>query len=312
MSLVRCGRGLFGGPLGDLAVVGGRCLGGAGFALWVSGPFPFATSSLFDSATPAELQPLFHPWAGSSQCGVRPGGQGGDRTSSSYARLLQPSLCDSKGHRWVAPGDRPLPPQQVCGCLPFSYGDNTICSPMFQGRGLDGVSGSPGHLPPGSSTSIFSPVPEVLRGGVDFPVSRPLFWPVDGSSSIHPRHGPGLCDHASSRVPDSPVPRRLAGPCFHLPGDCAGEGFSTLAMSPTGDSCQSPKELVGSQPDSGLLRDDNSDFSFEGFPDSQMGSEVVSTPSGFSFHTRSPGVDLASTVGSNVICLLWFWVPGSA
>ena len=137
MSLVRRGRGLFGDPLGDLAVVGGRCLCGASFALRVSGPFSFATSSLFGAAPPSELQPLLHLWAGSSRCGVRPGGQGGDITSSSYPRLLQPSLCDSQGRRWVAPGDRPLAPQQFCGCLPFSYGDYTVRSPVSQGRGLD-------------------------------------------------------------------------------------------------------------------------------------------------------------------------------
>ena len=134
--------------------MGGRCLGGAGFALRVSGPFSF-TTSFFDSAAPAELQPLFHPWAGSNQCSVRPGGQGGYRTSSSYTRLLQPSLCDSQGHRWVAPGDRPLAPQRFCGCLPFSYGDYTDRSPVSPCWGLDGVPGFPGCLLLGSSSSIF-------------------------------------------------------------------------------------------------------------------------------------------------------------
>ena len=42
MSLVRCGGGLSSGPLGDLAAVGCRCLGSAGFAFWVSGPFPLS------------------------------------------------------------------------------------------------------------------------------------------------------------------------------------------------------------------------------------------------------------------------------
>ena len=170
MSLVRCGRGLFSGSLGDLAVVGGRCLGGASIALRVSGPFSFASSSLFDSAAPSELQPLFHPWAGSWRCGVRPGGQGGYRTSSSYTSLLQPSLCDSQGHRWVAPGDRPLTPQRFCGCRPFSYGDYTDRSPVSPCWGLDGVPGSPG-----SGSSIFTPVSEVLRGGVSLLVPRALF-----------------------------------------------------------------------------------------------------------------------------------------
>ena len=56
----------------------------------------------------------------------------------------------------------------------FHMETNTIRSPISQGRGLDGVSGSPRRLPPGSGTSIFSLVPEVLRGGIGFPVSHPL------------------------------------------------------------------------------------------------------------------------------------------
>ena len=180
MSLVRCGGSLSSGSLGDLAVVGGRCLGGASFALWVSGPF-----SLSCSAAPAELQPFFHPWAGSDRCGVRPVGQGGYRACSSFARFLQPSLCDSQGHQWVAPGDRPLAPEQLCGCLPFSYGDRPNCSSIPSGRGLVGIPGSPGCLPSGSGSSIFSPVPQVLRGRVGLPVPHALFWPFYGSSGLY-------------------------------------------------------------------------------------------------------------------------------
>ena len=201
----------------------------------------------------------------------------------------------------MAPSDRPPAPQRVCGCLPFSYGDYTVRSPVSQVGGLDGVPGSPGRLPPGSGTSIFSPVPEVLRGGVGLPVLCPLLWSVDSSSGIHPRHGPGLLDHASSRVPDSPVLRRLAGPCFHLSGDCVGEGLSPLAMSSTGDPCQSSQELIGSQPESGLFGDDRSDFSFEGFPDPQTDSEVVASSSGLSVDSLPPCVSLAPDSGHHVV-----------
>ena len=255
MSLVRWGWGLSCGSLGDLAVVGGRCLVGASFALRVSGPFPFASSSLSCSVAPSELQPFFHPWAGSDRCGIRPVGQGGYRACSSFSRLLQPSLCDSQGHRWVAPGDRPLAPQWVCGCLPFSYGDYPDRSSIPSRRGLVCVPGSPGCLPSGAGSSIFSPVPQVLRGRVGLPVPRSLFWPVDGSSGLYPCHGPCLRNHASSWLPDLMVSRQLAGPGFHLPGDCVGEGFSSLALPASWDSCQSPQELVGSQADSGLPRD---------------------------------------------------------
>ena len=167
----------------------------------------------------------------------------------------------------MAPSDRPLSLQWLCGCRPFSYGDYTDRSSVSPCWGLDGVPESPGRLPPGSGSSIFSPVSEVLRRGVGLPVPRALFWPVDGSSGVHPRHGPCLRNHASSWVPDSPVPRRLAGPRFHLPGDCPGKGFSSLALSTSRDPCQSPQEFGRSQPDPGLFRDYDLDFSFEGFPD---------------------------------------------
>ena len=127
----------------------------------------------------------------------------------------------------------------LCGYLPLSYGDHTIRSPISPLGGLDGVPGSPG-----SGASSFSPVSEVLRAGVGLPVSRPLLWLVDGSSSFHPRHGTGLRDHASSRVPDSPVLGQMAGPCFHLSGDRAGEGLSPLALRPVRDRVNLPKSSL--------------------------------------------------------------------
>ena len=228
-------------------------------------------------------------------------GQGGYRACSSFARLLQPSLCDSQGHRWVAPGDRPLAPERLCGCLPFSYGDHPNCSSIPLGRGLVGVPGSPGCLPSGSGSSIFSPVPQVLRGGVGLPVPRSLFWPFDGSSGLYPHHGPCLRDHASSWLPDPPVPQRLAGPGFHLPGECSGEEFSSLALPASWDSRQSSQELIDAHADSGLSWDYDSGYSFEGFPDPQADPEAVSSASGLSVHPVSSGVRLEATVGDRVL-----------
>ena len=201
----------------------------------------------------------------------------------------------------MAASDRPLTPQWLGGCLPLPHGDYPDCSPVSPVGGLDGIPGSPGCLPSGSCASIFSPVPEVLRGGVGLSVSRPLFRPVDGSSGVHPRHGPYLLNHASSRFPHPPVPRRLAGPCLHLSGDCTGEGLPPLALSSAGDSCESAKELFGSESDSGLSQNDDNDFSFESFPDPQAAPEVVPSPSGISLRLPTSCVGLASAVGGDVI-----------
>ena len=298
MSLVPHCRVVSGGALG---VVGSRCLGCAGIALRVSGPSPFAAPSLCCSAPLTELRPQFHAGAGSCRHSVRFSCEGGNRDRSSFPWLLQPSLCDSQGHRWVATGDRPLAPQRLGGCLPFPHGDHSNRSPVSPGGGLDGIPGSPGCLPPGSGASISSPVPEVLRGGVGLPVSCPLLWSVDGSTSIHPRHGSCLIDNASSQVPHPPVPRRLARPGFVLPGDCAGEGLPPLTLLSPRYHDQCSQELCGSESDSGLSRNDNLDFSFEGFPDPQKGSEIVSSPSGVSLRAPTSCVSVASPLGGHVL-----------
>ena len=198
--------------------MGSRCLGGTGPALRVSGPFPFAAPSLFCSAPSSQLQPQFHLGAGPFRPGVCFGGEGGHRDRASFPGVLQSSFCDPQGHRWVASGDRSLTPQRLGGRLPFPYGDCSDRAPVSSGRGLDGIPGSPGCLPPGSGSSIVSTVPEVLRWGLGLPVSRPLFRSLDGSPSVHPHHGSCVLDHASSRVPHSPVPQRLVSPGFDLPG----------------------------------------------------------------------------------------------
>ena len=182
------------------------------------------TSSLPCSAPSAELQPHVHPRACSCRCGRSAAGEGSTRTCDSFSGLLQPSFCHSQSHRWVAPGDRPLVPQQLGGRLPFPYGDYPVCSPISPSWRLDGIPGSPGCLPPGSGPSIVSTLPEVLLGGVGLPVPHLLLRPVDGSAGVYACHGPGLIDNASSRIPDPPVSRRLACAGLLLSRDRAGEG----------------------------------------------------------------------------------------
>ena len=182
----------------------------------------------------------------------------------------------------------------------------------LSGRGLVGIPGSPGCLPSGSGSSILSPVPQVLRGRVGLPVPRSLFWPFYGSSGLYPRHGPCLRDHASSWLPDPPVPRRLAGPGFHLPGECSGEGFPSLALPASWDSRQSSQELVDAHADSGLSRDYDSDYSFEDFPNPQADSEAISSAPGLSVHPVSSGVRVEAAVGDHVLNVCsGSWLPPS-
>ena len=130
-------------------------MGSPGPALRVSGPFPFAAPSLFCSAPSSQLQPQFHPGADPFGRGVRFDGERGHRDRDSFPGVLQSSFCDPQGHRWVTSSDRSLMPQRLGGSLPFPYGDCSDCAPVSPGRGLDGIPGSPGCLPPGSGSSIW-------------------------------------------------------------------------------------------------------------------------------------------------------------
>ena len=158
-------------------------------------------------------------------------------------------------------------------------------------------------LAPGSSPSIFTTLPEVLCGRVGLPVPHPLLQPVDSSAGVYTHHGPGLFNNASSRFPDSPVSRRLAGSRLVLSRDRAGKRFPSVALPMLGDSDQHPQELSDSDSIAQLFRDDDSDHSFEGFPNPQMRSEaVVSSPV---FPVRQPpsSVCVAPASGSHVLCV---------
>ena len=156
------------GALEGLGVVGSRRLGCPGSQVRLSDPLPITSSSLQCSDSTSQLQPQFHKGAGFVRCGVRASGKGGHRDRASFTRVLQSPLCFSQSHRGLATGHRPLTPQRLGGPLQFSYGDCPVGSTVSPSGRLDGVLGSPGRLPPGSCTSGFSPLPEVLRGDVVF------------------------------------------------------------------------------------------------------------------------------------------------
>ena len=277
MSLVTQGRGVSRGTLECLGVVGSRCLGSSGSPLRLSDPFLITTPVSLMFRSPSQLQPHFRQGAGVVRCGVRLSGKGGHRDRASFSGVLQSPLCHSQSHRGLATCYRPLTPQWLGGALQFSYGDCPVRSPVSPSGGLDGVPGSPGRLPPGSCTSGLSLFPEVLRGGCGVSVSDPVLRPVFCSSGVHPRHGSYIFHHASPRFSLS---GRLASPGLHLPGSGVCEGLPPLAMSSPRGHSQSFEELFGPDSDVGLSRDDPQDFSFEGFPDPQTDSEVLSTSPG--------------------------------
>ena len=66
MSLVRRDRGLFGGPLGDLAVVGADAWVVQVLRFGYQVPF-FCDLLSLRFRSPCRVTALFHPWAGSSR-----------------------------------------------------------------------------------------------------------------------------------------------------------------------------------------------------------------------------------------------------
>ena len=61
------------------------------------------------------------------------------------------------------------------------------------------------------------------------------------------------------------------------------------------------EKLFGPESDSGLSRDDDNNFSFEGFPDPQTGPEVVASPSGVLLRPPPSCVGVVSSPGSHVL-----------
>ena len=166
---------------------------------------------------------------------------------------------------------------------------------------LDGVPGSPGRLPTGSSSSGFSPLPEVLRGGCGVSVSSPVLWPFLSPSGVHPHHGSYFVHHASPWFSSSPLFGRLASPGLHLPGTSTSEGLPPLAMSSPRGHSQSFEELFGPDSDIGLSRDGSRNFSFEGFSDPETGSEVLPSSSGVLIRPPPSCVGLAESSRDDVV-----------
>ena len=202
-----CHRGLFGESLGSMRVLGGRSLGGGGPPVRVPSSLPCVSCSFQCSHSPSELLPIVHQECCSVCCCCRSLCERSDRTCSSFSRLLQSPVCHPQSHRGLAACHRSFVSQPFCSRLSFSHGDSTDGSPVSPSGGLVGLSRSPRRLPPGSSASDISPLPEVLCGGSGVSVSCTLFRPFNCAAGFRSCHGPNLVDNASFRLSDSEVPQ---------------------------------------------------------------------------------------------------------
>ena len=205
MSLAAQGRGLFVLPVGGLGILGRRTLGSPGSQGGVLHSFPLPSSFVFDTGPSSELLPVLHQAVGSLCGGSRFTVQSGKRTSVFGAWLLQPLICNIKGHGWLAASHQSFSPQPLRPTISILYGDGTVGPPISPSGRLDGFTRPSGRLPPSPCTSGLSEVPPVLYCPLHLPVSGSLLWIVLCSAGLYSCHGPDLLHHAPPRLPDPPL-----------------------------------------------------------------------------------------------------------
>ena len=218
-------------------------MGGGGAEVWVPHPFPQPTSTVSDSGSYAILQPLLHQ-RGCSQGGhPRLNCQGccGAR-SASFSGLLQPSVCRVEDLGVVASGHRPLPPQWLCGCVPLSNGDHTVCSPVGSSGRLDGLHRLERSVPAGSGTSGFSSFSTLCVRGSHFPIQSSVLWPLHGSTGLLTGHGSYFRHSPFLGYLHEAVPRRLASPVVLSGIPAPGSPDCPRALLRAG-GCDQPGEI---------------------------------------------------------------------
>ena len=118
---------------------------------------PQHSSSLQCSHPIAFLQPHLH------QRGCSRGGHLGlncqrccGACSIPFSWLLQPSVRSVEDLGVLASSHRPLPSQSLCGRVPLSDGDHSVCVPVCTPGRLDGLHRSQGSVSSSAGSSCFS------------------------------------------------------------------------------------------------------------------------------------------------------------
>ena len=170
--------------------------------------------------------------------------EGCHRTGILGTQFLQPFVCYTEGHGWLASSHRSFSPQQLCPPFSFLHGNLPVSPPFPALRGLDDFHRPSGRLPPGSSPPGISEVPQVLSWPSALPISGSLLWSFIRSASFHPCHGPDLLHYASFWLSDLALSRRLARPWILSSGDCVGERPFVMALQATRGSVNLSKSSL--------------------------------------------------------------------
>ena len=177
-------------PLAGLEGQGCGAMGGRGAAGWLLSALPQPPSTFQGSAPNAFLQPHLHQGGCSGGGHLRPRCQGCcGACSTTFSRLLQPSVRSVEDLGVVASSHRPLPSQSLCGRVSISDGDHSVCTPVGASGGLDGLHRSQGSVSSGAGSSCFSSLSALRLPRQGLSVQSSMLWPLHGSAGLHQGHG---------------------------------------------------------------------------------------------------------------------------
>ena len=224
---------------------GGGRLGSGGSAGWLSDPLRPSTSSIRASSLPAGVLPTVHQGSRLNPGASKPSSEGGSRTSPSVSGFLQPSIPRPEGFGVVVPHHRSVDPERLHHLVALPHGDSSVSPSFHSPRRLDGLPGSAGRLPSGSSSSRFASLPS-LRGGKEVvSIQGPLLRSYDRTPSLHEDYGPSVRYPPQVRGQDASLPGRLAYPGLYRNRLPTIEGQAPINLHRTWHPGQ-PHEVVSS------------------------------------------------------------------
>ena len=220
---------------------------------------PQHSSSLQCSHPIAFLQPHLH------QRGCSRGGHLGlncqrccGACSIPFSWLLQPSVRSVEDLGVLGSSHRPLPSQSLCGRVPLSDGDHSVCAPVCTPGRLDGLHRSQGSVSSSAGSSCFSSLSTLRVPWNGLPVQGSVLWPLHGSAGLHQGHGSCFSYTPFSGYLYASILRRLAGPVFLSGVSPRGSSDCPPSLSRIGDCYQShevqPRTFPGSSVSRGRYR----------------------------------------------------------
>ena len=263
MSKPSCRR-LSVAPLAGVERQGRGSLGSGGLAVGISHSLPSGSHLIQGTHPFSSLLPQLHQGQGFGGGSQFSSGERSDRTSSSsFSRLLQPSVCGDEGLRVVETGDRPFVAEPDDFEDVLQDGDSPV-GPTWR---LDGVSQLEGRLFAGSDASGISQVPQVRGVWEGLPVQGSLLWPLHGSTGLHTGHGSGVSFSTSGGYSSSSssLLGRLAHPGFLQGAGSPCSGVSPPALPGTGYRRQLGEVSSGSFSTSGVSGSSFRFCDFQGF-----------------------------------------------